>query len=123
MQVMLTPHEVNKLKLSCLKALKKPCLTVRELSQLIGSMASSCPGVHYRSLEALKTKVLKDCKGDFEAMLSLTPACTEDLQWWVDHIDTAYKPILYKNADVIMHSDASKAGWGAVINNTSTGGR
>ncbi len=22
-----------------------------------------------------------------------------------------------------MHSDASKAGWGAVINNTSTGGR
>ncbi len=128
MQVMLTPHKVNKLKLSCLKVLKKPHLTVRELSQLIGSLVSSFPGVqygplHYRSLEALKTKVLKDCKGDFEAMLSLTPACIEDLQWWVDHIDTAYKPILYKNADVIMHSDASKAGWGAVINNTSTGGR
>ncbi len=48
-------------------------------------------------------------------MLSLTPACIEDLQWRVDHIETAYKPILHKNADVIMHSDASKAGWGAVI--------
>ena len=59
--------------------------------------------------------MLKDCKADFEAMLSLTPACIEDLQWRVDHIETAYKPILHKNADVIMHSDASKAGWGAVI--------
>ncbi len=75
MRVMLTPHKVNKL----LSVLKKPHLTVRELSQLIGSLVSSIPGVqygplHYRSLEALKTKVLKDCKGDFEAMLSLTPA-------------------------------------------------
>ncbi len=50
-----------------LKALKKPHLTVRELSQLIGSLVSSFPGVqygplHYRSLEALKLKCLRTAK-------------------------------------------------------------
>lgn len=128
MRVTLTPERTANLKQLCLHALKHPKLTIRELAQLIGTLVSSLPGMqygplHYRSLEFLKTKALSLNKGNFDAVLTINSAGMEDLQWWVDNIERAFKPAVLPKADLPMHTDASKMGWGAIINGTTTGGR
>ncbi|CAB4011285.1 Transposon Ty3-G Gag-Pol poly [Paramuricea clavata] len=120
MRVTLTPEKTVNLKL-CLHTLKHPKLTIRELAHLIGILVSSFPGVqygplHYWSLEMLKSEALKSSKGNFEALVSINNECVEDLQWWVDNIE---RP----KADITIHTDASKMGWGAVVNKTAIGGR
>ena len=123
MRVTLTPERTANLKQLCLHALKHP-----KLAQLIGVLVSSFPGVqygplHYRSLEILKMEALSLNKGNFDAMLTINSAGMEDLQWWVDNIEHAFKPVALPKVDLSMHIDASKMGWGAVINGTTTGGR
>ena len=48
----------------------------------------------------------------------LPPEVTEELQWWVSHI-------LHVHAEqhMIIESDASKKGWGAVFGGEEIGGR
>ena len=45
-----------------------------------------------------------------------------ELTWWVNNIDSAFKPILQSNPTIIFTTDASNLGWGAVLENVGTGG-
>ena len=128
MRVTLTPERIADLKQLCLHALKHPKLTIRELAQLIGVLVSSFPGVqygplHYRSLEIVKTKALTLNKGNFDAMLTINSAGMKDIHWWADNIEHVFKPVALPKVVITMHKDASKMGWGAVVNGTTTGGR
>ena len=128
MQVTLTAEKTANIKHACIHAIKYPKLSIRELAQLIGILLSSFPGVqygqlHFRSLEMLKTEALTINKGNFEAMLTVSSAGMDDLQWWVDNIEHAFKPVGIPKGDITMNTAASKMGWGAVINGTTTGGR
>lgn len=38
-------------------------------------------------------------------------------------METAYKAVRFEKADIIIHSDASKECWGAIISQIATGGR
>ncbi|CAB4014701.1 Transposon Tf2-6 poly [Paramuricea clavata] len=71
----------------------------------------------------LKSEALKSSKGKFEALVSINNECVEDLHWWVDNIENAFKPVERPKADITIHTDASKMGWGAVVNKTAIGGR
>jgi hypothetical protein len=42
--------------------------------------------------------------------------------WWVNNIDSAFKPILQSTPAVILTTNASTLGWGAVLCDTRTGG-
>ena len=46
-----------------------------------------------------------------------------DMKWWLDNLDDSYNEICYPPVDITLYSDASLMGWGAVMNDTSTGGR
>ena len=35
------------------------------------------------------------------------------LLWWINNIDLAFKSIILLSIDIIIHTDANKAGWGA----------
>ena len=39
-----------------------------------------------------------------------------ELQWWVDNLETATSPISNGNPDMVIDTDASFTGWGAVCN-------
>ena len=39
-----------------------------------------------------------------------------ELQWWVDNLETATCPISNGNPDIVIDTDASLIGWGAVCN-------
>ena len=69
-----------------------------------------------------KARSLKDYKGNFEGKITLAEVCKEDLVWWVNNIQTAYKPLTYPEPSMILKSDDSKKEWGGVNALVSTGG-
>ena len=54
--------------------------------------------------------------------MSLTEDCKKELQWWVDNIVSSYNVITHGQPSNTLTTDASQDGWGAVYNDTSTGG-
>ena len=58
--------------------------TIIKLAQLVGILVSSLPRVefgklHYGNLEIEKNLTLKEHKGNYEALISLSPRAKEDL--------------------------------------------
>ena len=45
-----------------------------------------------------------------------------ELQWWVDNLETATCPISNGNPDILIDTDASLTGWGAVRNTVKAQG-
>ena len=54
--------------------------------------------------------------------MTLSHQSNLELMWWVNNIDSAFKPILQSTPAVILTTDASTLGWGAVLGDTRTGG-
>jgi hypothetical protein len=54
--------------------------------------------------------------------MTLSPQSNLELMWWVNNIESAFKPILQSTPAVILTTDASIVGWGAVLGDTRTGG-
>ena len=128
MLVMPTPDKVQKLKSACGKLLSKPVVTVQELAEVIGIIVSNFPGVEfgplfYRSLERDKNLTLKHNKGDFSSTLQLSPDAIADLNWWCKNIESATKGVTKGNPDIVITTDASTLGWGAVLDKQSIGGQ
>ena len=98
------------------------------VAEVIGLLVSSFPGVeygplHYRALENDKTIALRDHNGSFAASIILSEESISDVNWWVNNVETAFKLISHSEPDVIIQTDASTQGWGAVRQKSKTGGR
>ena len=78
--------------------------------------------LYYRYLEIEKIKALKQSKGNFDARMSSRKGVA-DMKWWLDNLDDSCNDICHPPVDITLYSDASLMGWGAVMNDTSTGGR
>ena len=103
-------------------------ISIRKVAQLIGNIVGLFPGVefgelHYRQLERLKVEGLQANKGSFDAVVALTDECKAELQWWIDNLHNAKKPISRGPPNEILRTDASNDGWGAVKDGVATGGR
>ncbi|XP_028407843.1 uncharacterized protein LOC114530423 [Dendronephthya gigantea] len=127
MTVSLTPEKANKLKTSVQHLLLCERPSIRKVAQVIGLIISSFPGVmygplHFRLTEHEKTEALKQNAQNFDALMRLTPLAREELQWWVNSIDTAANQIHRPEPQIIIRTDASKQGWGCAVNDLSTGG-
>ena len=127
MTVSLTPEKTKKLKsaVSCLLSCTSP--TIREVAQVVGLIIASFPGVmygplHFRITEGEKSKALEQNLGYFEAHMCLTPLARNELQWWIDTLDTAENQIYRNEPQITIHTDASKQGWGCAVNDLTTGG-
>ena len=129
MIVRLTDDKIRKIKeiLQC-TINNSHSVKIRDIARIIGYMISSLPAVrygalYYRYLEMDKIKALKQSKGDFEASMSVSKQGISEMRWWLDNLDHSYNTICHPPVDIILYSDASLMGWGAVMNKTSTGGR
>ena len=127
MKVYLTKDKVIKVKQLIELALgNHEKLKIEFVAKVIGHMVSSFPAVqygplHYWYIEQDKIKALKFHKGNFNATMKISNKGKEDLQWWLSHIETSYGNICNLPVDITVCSDASLQGWGAAVNNTSTG--
>ena len=101
-------------------------ISVEYVAQVIGYIVSSLPVVqygalHYRWLEKDKAHTLKLNKGNFKALMSLCDRAKIELQWWSNNITACCNYILHAPITATVFSDASMKGWGAAMNDTSTG--
>ena len=104
--------------MQCLLNMVNP--PIFEVTKVIGILVSNFPGVepgpsHYRAMEHDKTSALAANAGNYESSLHLSTKSVEELQWWVLHIPYAKSHISHGLPSVIIQSDASKKGWGAVL--------
>ena len=102
--------------------------SIRHVARTIGKIVASFPATQYgslfyRELEKGKIQALKENRGHFDRPMNLSIKAREELQWWLSHIDSNFKPICRKNPDLEIRSDASGQGWGATDLVTHTGGR
>ena len=113
-----TSDKKQKTKDLCLETLNGNKFSIRDVAKPIGNLVATFEAVpleplYYRSLETDKVNALKKYSGDFHANISLSTQSKSDILWWIDNIDLAFKSIIPLPIDIIIHTDASKAGWGA----------
>ena len=65
-------------------------------------------------MEIEKDLVLRQNKGNFDAETTVSDESKACLQWWTDNIKSSFKPIIRPRLDMVIESDSSLTGWGAV---------
>ena len=70
-----------------------------------------------------KIKALKYSKGNFDNKMQITNSMREELTWWITNLHTQKRHIDHGNPDLVITTDASLIGWGAVSGNESIGGK
>lgn len=127
MTVQLPPEKSLKMSQACRVLLAQNTPLIREVAKLIGLLVASFPGVQYgplfyRSLEYDKNKALINSKGNYDEVMKLSLEAIADLEWWVDNITSSFRTISSDKIGAVLYTDASKTGWGAVLEDTKTSG-
>lgn len=128
MLVTLPKRKIVNIQQSGQELLCKGSLNIRRVASFIGLLVSSFPAVkfgplYYRQLELAKCHALRLHNGNFSASMILSDAALDEVRWWVANVHNASKPIHVTPPSVLMQTDASKKGWGAVLSSTTTGGQ
>ena len=127
MTVRLSATKADKVKCACETLLRSKNHTIRDVAHVIGLLVSSLPAtdygaLYYRQLELSKIKALRFSCGNFDALMNLSEGSRVELKWWIDNITHSHKSLTVSNPDVILTTDASNLGWGAVLDGQDTGG-
>ena len=129
MTIRLTVEKKEKIKsLVTQVMISRHHVQIRLVAKLIGCLVASLPAVmhgalYYKYLEKEKIAALGLCKGNFDSHMSLSVNAIAELNWWSKNIDTSFNRIRVPSVDIVLHSDASLEGWGAVMGQISSGGR
>ena len=112
----------TKIKAFCHSLMQCDSPTIREVAKVIGSIVSTFPAVkfgplYYRGLESDKSSA-----GNFDAVMHLSLQSKNELSWWIHNIDKSQNDISFSNPDILLTTDASGVGWGAVFNGRKTHG-
>jgi len=127
MMIHLTKEKTELLVRTCKAARQQGRLSVRDLSRLIGRMTATIPAIsqaplQYRNLQYVKNQALR-MSGSYEVMVDLTQGALEELDWWITMMVSCNgQSVSNLEPDLIMESDASKLGRGAVCRGIRTGG-
>jgi len=128
LQLSLPGEKLHHIRKEVNQNLQRPQVTARQLAQLIGKLHAASQAVlpaplFYQSLQGDLQKALTLSNQDYNAALSLSPQAKEELTWWQEKlVQWNSKPLLCRQQTVIITSDASLQGWGAVCKGTRTGG-
>ena len=119
MTVILTIDKKHKLKQLCTSVIHSKGLTIKNVSQLLGTIIYSFPGViysslHYRALETCKIRALKENKSNFYHSMYVTKEAKAGIFWWFSNIGGSFYGMSHENKSVVITADASNTGWGAV---------
>ena len=123
-----TKEKKEKIISTCSVFMTNKPITIRQVAELIGVLVSNFPGaqygpLHYRDLEREKYSALLCNKGDFTAVMQLSSEALLEVQWWINNAQSLKRNIIHDNPDIVIQSDASNLGWGAVYGQAKAGGR
>ena len=127
MTVKLTNEKTLKLLQACRDLLARITPKIRDVARVLGMLVSSFPGVQYgplfyRSLEYDKIMALKTAKGNYEKSMTLSDSAIVDIKWWIKNVKSSFKHICCHKIGATLYTDASKTGWGAVLDGRKTFG-
>ena len=125
MTVYPTSEKIEKIIHTCQGLLEYAHPTIREVASTLGLLISHFPAaklgpLHFRSLD--KTEALRLNKGNFDAFMQLSELLRNDLQWCKNSARSLHNPLSLPQPEVTLYTDASKQGWGGVLNNVMIGG-
>ena len=128
MTVSVTEGKYNKLIDKIDTILNTDTPTIRLVASAIGSMVSYTIGVQfgslfYKQLEIDKSLALKEKKGNFDEIMTLSELSIEHLRWWKDNAMSLPFNINHADPNVTICTDASISGWGAKMGVDECGGR
>ena len=95
---------------------------VRFIDKLSAAIFAIHPApLHYRSLQSLKHKALR--QAGYEGTMAISQAAREDLRWWSNNLsEWNGRQIQDQLPDMEIETDASLLGWGAYCMGECTGG-
>ena len=130
MLVHLTPEKREKLKKLLLDCVDDRHMSIRQVATLVGKCLATKPAnpwalLYTKQLEIDKITALNVHAYNFDAKMKLSKEARQDLNWWLQNVDTLSSPIHSSSPDIVLKTDASLEGWGCFLDNenTSTGGR
>ena len=96
----------------CAKLLLNTHLKIRFVSSAIGMIIAALLAVrhgalHYRAMERDKISALRDSGGDFEQLMTLSPAAGREVQWWIAHVAHSQKFLHAPPLTTTIYPDAS----------------
>lgn len=123
MTVRLTVRKAEELKQLCEVILSKQQVKIRDFAKLIGKMVASEPGMlyaplYYKSLEIDRDIELKKNHGLFDAYMQLSQNSIDCIHWWIDNVESGYRPITLCKPSKKIETDSSLSGYGGVDLNT-----
>ena len=129
MMISLLAEKANKI-LDCRRhLLVSQSITLRNLASLIGLLESSRPAIWrapllFRHLQSDLIRGLQMNQEFYDALITLSSSARVELAWWLKHtLNTNSSPAHLPPPDMIITTDASKKGWGAVHQSLQTNGR
>ena len=98
------------------RALAKPVIRARTLARLIGQCVATTKAVLPGKLKLRSAYRLLHCKASWDSILTWSDSAKQDFTWWISALDTWNGcTILPSTIDAQLVTDASKIGWGAVL--------
>ena len=118
MKVTLPLVKIQKIVKHCHELLSKDTVTIRDLAKIIGKLVATEPAVKYaalfyKPLEIQKDHELKLNRGDFASFMVLSEESRSCLNWWIDNLESQFRPIILPKPERIIESDSSMVGYGA----------
>ena len=127
MSVYPTSEKIEKIISTSQSLLNSHHPTIRQVASTLGLLISNFPAaklgpLHFRSLDMDKTDALSLKKGKFNATMQLPESSRNDLQWWIKSAESLHNPISVPQPEITLYTDATKEGWGGILNDTKIGG-
>ena len=127
MTVNLPSEKKENIAILCKNLLTNNELSVRDVAKVIGVLVSCLPAIRYgalfyRYLERDKIIGLRANAGNFDGKMKISSNGKSDLQWWLCNVSSSIMPIKVPSYSLVITTDASHVGWGAVSQGQSTGG-
>ena len=127
MRIYMTPDKVAKVIDLYSNLLSAQLPTIRTVSQVLGYIISTFPGVmfgplYFRHLECDKPLALTQANWDFDLPMTLSVEAKQELSWWVSSAPHSYNVVSHGQPEVTLTTDASLVGWGCMLGETRTGG-
>ena len=127
MMMSLPEDKVTRVTQKCHNLIKDQVVKVRHLAEVVGMLNASVRAIlpaplHYRQMQMTQAKALL-YNQSYETRVSLPPEVLHELRWWIENIrGWNGKAIMTPSPDLVIETDASLSGWGAVLGHQRIGG-
>ena len=128
MTLSLTPYKVQKVVKTCQNLLRSHSTTLLELTRVVGLLSSTIQAVEpakiqLRFLQQQQIVCLRK-KMNYQSVITLNTKSRTELTWWIENLRFCNgRTFSQLNPQVIIQTDASLTGWGAVCNGVQTSGQ